>query len=110
MTATINATRAQQAARVELAQAAYRGALAGSCGDVDAALKAFNDALAISDVLAGPVTAEHDVRCEILPGGEYHGKTIGGGGGYEPMQIPCHCPARADGRRQAEREIRRAAR
>ena len=44
---------------------------------------------------------EHDSGCENLPGGEYHGKMIGG------LPIPCHCPARAAGRARAEREIKR---
>jgi len=47
-------------------------------------------------------TTTHDGRCENRPGGEYHGKTIGGRG------IPCHCPARAEGRRLAQEDMRRA--
>jgi hypothetical protein len=51
----------------------------------------------------------HDDQCEIRPGGEYHGRTIGGDASHDPMQIPCHCAARADGRQAAERDIAIAA-
>jgi hypothetical protein len=45
-------------------------------------------------------TITHDQECENLPGGTYHGKTIGS------LPIPCHCVARADGRALAERELK----
>jgi hypothetical protein len=49
----------------------------------------------------------HDSKCEQLPGGAYFGRTIGN----PAMPIPCHCEARAAGRKRAEREmIREAAR
>lgn len=52
----------------------------------------------------------HDSQCENLPGGEYFGKTVGEvfGGSSTMTPIPCHCRAREDGRRQAEREARKS--
>lgn len=49
----------------------------------------------------------HDSQCENLPGGQYHGKTVGEvfGGTSTMTPIPCHCPARASGRIQAEAEM-----
>jgi len=53
---------------------------------------------------------QHDEKCENRPSGEYHGKTVGEvfGGTCTMTPIPCHCPARAAGKAQAEREISRS--
>lgn len=47
---------------------------------------------------------QHDERCELLPGGRYDGLLLAG------LPVPCHCPARAEGIAQAERELARARR
>lgn len=41
--------------------------------------------------------AKHDDECENRKGGEYHGKKLNG------KKIPCHCPARKQGREDAAR-------
>ena len=43
------------------------------------------------------IKMKHDEECELLPGGAYHGRTIGN----PPMQIPCHCLAREHAQRNA---------
>lgn len=43
----------------------------------------------------------HDADCELRPGGKYYGRKLGG------RPIPCHCEARASGRRRADQENKR---
>ncbi len=43
----------------------------------------------------------HDDRCEQGPRGKYNGMTIGTSG--DP--VPCHCPARAQGREEAQFDL-----
>jgi hypothetical protein len=61
----------------------------------------------VKAVIAAVSDVKHDAECEVRPGGAYYGRTVK----YTnpPMQIPCHCVAREQGRKQAQRRIHRVA-